>query len=131
MTDLLLPESSGPALLKRQLRSDDIKCPAGSVIGDAGCWCALEQGVIDGRTQTTSIGAYCMSVEGHKECPTWQAEKDRIADSKDLRKSLLERPKVKRTPYALRQQRLREAQERLVADTPEGRRFRRRLGLPG
>ena len=122
-------DAIGPASLKRQLRDDDIRCPAGRVVGDSGCFCALEGGVIDGRTQTTSITGYCMSDDGHKECPTWTAEKDRIANARDSRKSILDKPPVNRTPRALRQQRLQEAQERLSANTPEARRFRRRIGL--
>lgn len=129
MSDVLLDDlaPSGPASLKRQLRDEDIACPAGRVVGDAGCFCSLEQGVVDGRTQTASIGAYCMSE--YVECPTWQAEKRRLEDSKDQRKSLLQRPDVNKLPANLRRDRLREAQERLVANTPEGRRFRKRLGL--
>lgn len=127
MEDMLLEDAIQPALLKRQLRDQDIVCPAGRVVGDAGCFCALEEGVIDGRTQTASITGFCMS--GYEGCPTWQAEKQRVADSSDYRKSLTERPKVNRTPAALRQERLQMAQERLTANTPEARRFRRRIGL--
>lgn len=116
-------------MLRRQLRDDDIACPAGRRVGDAGCYCALEEHVVDGRTETSSITGYCMSAEGHKECPTWRAEKQRLADSKDLRKSLIQKPDVRKGTAAQRQQRLQEAQAKLYSDSSEARRFRRRIGL--
>ena len=122
MDELLL---TGPALLKRQLRDDDIVCPAGQVVGDAGCLCSIEEGVIDGRSDTTSIAAFCMSAYG--DCPTWQREKERIAAGR--KEKLTAVPKINKTPRQLRDDRLRLAQERMVSNSTEGRRFRKRLGL--
>jgi hypothetical protein len=119
--------ATGPALLLRQLEDKDIACPAGRVVGDACVFCSIEEGPIDGRTQTMSVTGFCMSVEGHKTCPTWQAEKERIAANRT--EKLTAAPDITKTPKALREQRLREAQERLVSNTKEGRKFRKRLGL--
>lgn len=97
------------------------------MVGDAGCYCAIEEGVVDGRTQTSSITAYCMSAAGHTDCPTWRAEKDRVAAGRT--EKLTAKPDVNKTPKAMREDRLREAQQRMVSNTAEGRRFRKRLGL--
>jgi hypothetical protein len=63
------------------MRERPVTCPAGGrVTGvgrDRGCFCAIEQQVITAKDDPTSLFAYC---EGrYTDCPTWRAEKDRVA----------------------------------------------------
>lgn len=61
-----------------------VMCPAGSKIGlgrggSSGCYCAIERSEILAAENPSSLLAYCLPTRGHLRCPTWQAEKERIA----------------------------------------------------
>ena len=78
-----------PVGLLRQLRPEEITCPAGRLAGDAGCWCSIEQSYIDGHVNPESIEHYCAGdsgvLNGHHQCPTWRAAKEQFwADGKPL-----------------------------------------------
>lgn len=62
-----------------------VECPAGTNIGmgkggSSGCWCAIERSEILAAENPSSLISYCLSAQGHRRCPTWQAEKERIAE---------------------------------------------------
>ena len=86
--------------------------------------CGIELGILDGRTDTASVTGFCMS--GYTECPSWIAERERIAAGKIAK--LTDRPKGP-SPKQARQDRLELAKQRLYSNTPEGRKFRREMGL--
>lgn len=115
-----------PASLLRQLRQDDIQCPAGTVVGDSCVRCAVEQGTIDGRTDTSTVGNFCMS--NYALCPSWQAEHERIAEGRKtvFDRRDLEAMKAKREG---RRERIERIKELLASNSLEGRKFRRALGL--
>lgn len=54
-------------------------CPAGEVVGDGTCHCRIEQVLIDGHLNPSTIENYCMGGsmrDGYHECPTWRADKE-------------------------------------------------------
>lgn len=115
-----------PASLIRQLRQEDIQCPAGTVVGDSCVRCAVEQGTIDGRTDTSTVSNFCMA--NYALCPSWQAEHERIAAG---RKTVFDRrdlAEMKATREA-RRERIERIKELLASNSPAGRKFRRALGL--
>lgn len=70
-----------------------VECPAGTNIGlgrggSSGCFCAIEHSEILAAENPSSLIAYCLSAQGHRRCPTWQSEKERIAERR--RKALTE-----------------------------------------
>lgn len=73
--------------LLRELRQADIGCPAGSVHGGCGVYCAVEEHFIDGRREATSIEVFCGG--DHTRCPTWRKEKDATAKGE---KVMVEKP---------------------------------------
>lgn len=118
-----------PAQLLRQIDASEVACPAGELKGDCGILCAIEAHVIDGRSDPSTVGALC--TDDYTACTTWQAEKSRLDSGQPsfvdvaakVRRSAFEQRKV-------RQQRLDVAHERLMSDTPAGRRLRKKMGLP-
>ncbi|MET0601826.1 MAG: hypothetical protein ABW167_07540 [Baekduia sp.] len=118
-----------PAQLLRQLDASEVVCPAGELKGDCGVLCAIEAHVIDGRVDPSTVGALC--TDDYAACTTWQAEKTRLDAGQPsfvdvavkARRSAFEQRQV-------RQQRLDVARERLLSDTPAGRRLRKMMGLP-
>lgn len=122
-----MPDTS----LRRQMEPEEIRCEAGQLIGDANCLCGIEGAVIDGYEDPTSIDLYCAGA--YDACPTWKAAKKIESLGGDLRRILAsqqEENSHRRSQTALRDARLRAAQERIVSDTPEGRALRRRFGIP-
>lgn len=107
----------------------DIECPAGELRGECSVYCSVETQPIDGRLNPDSVQAFCAGA--YTACPTWIAEKERIAAANNT--PLAEQGRNDRVRAfdrkVARQQRLQRAQELMYSDTPEGRRFRRRLGL--
>lgn len=80
MTDTLARARSGLPLVF----DFPVECPAGVAIGlgkggSSGCHCRVEDSDILAAENPSSLMAYCLSAQGHKRCPTWQAEKERIA----------------------------------------------------
>jgi hypothetical protein len=69
-----------PAGLLRQLRASEITCPAGEVLGDASCYCSIEESIIDGHLNPESIEHYCGGeygvLPGYTQCPTWRYAKE-------------------------------------------------------
>lgn len=127
--DLWLPggvQAPQAASLLRQLRPDDVKCPAGSVVGDSCIRCKIEDGIIDGRTSTASVENFCMS--NYPLCPSWQAEHERIAEG---RKTLFDERdrEALRARREGRRERIERIKELLASNSPAGRKFRRALGL--
>lgn len=64
-----------------------VQCPAGRKIGlgrggSSGCYCAIEHSQILAAENPSSLLAYCLPTVGHLSCPTWQAEKERIAEGR-------------------------------------------------
>lgn len=120
-----------PASLLRQLRPDDITCPAGELKGSASCFCSIESGVIEGQINPATIENWCSGA--YDACPTWRAEKERIAAGAksfvDQRQDVRDNHQVMMEKRHLRERRLLRAQELLRSDSVEGRKFRRRLGL--
>jgi hypothetical protein len=67
------------AKLRRLIDDEDVKCPAGqSCMAGAGVLCRLEGLPIVANEQPTSLQAFCLNEEGHTQCPTWRAEKERV-----------------------------------------------------
>lgn len=70
-----------------------VKCPAGEAIGEtrkgSGVRCRVEESSILADQDPRSIIAYCCGDYG--TCPTWQAEKARIAAQR--RESLIHDPR--------------------------------------
>jgi len=56
----------------------DIPCPAGEPLGEvlegSGCVCRITHSVVASATDPSSLGNFCTSVEGHRECPVWQSD---------------------------------------------------------
>lgn len=118
--------------VRRAVEHADVPCPAGQPSGDAGVYCAVEQGRIDARSSPDSVAGFCCSEQGYMECPSWRAQRDhehavRRHDKNVLDARRLERPE--RTPAQLRAERLERANALLFADTKEGARFRHRLEM--
>ena len=116
-----------PAALIRPLEATDIRCPAGTLVGDDGCLCAIERGVIVGRRNPTSIEAFCLGE--FETCPTWRAEKERVWAHQDV--ELADRrpahARDARARVAERRARMERARELMTSPTEDGRRFRARL----
>ncbi len=57
-------------------------CPAARLLGVGAngltVRCAVERSLITEREQPSTLGAYCLSLEGYPSCPTWRSEKERI-----------------------------------------------------
>lgn len=117
-----------PASLLRPLTASEIRCPAGDLLGDAACHCAIEAQTIDGHLSPDTLTAFCAG--DYTACTTWQAEKTRIEEGKPsfVAESAAKRERVF-SQRQVRQQRLVKAQELMASNTLEARRFRRRLGL--
>lgn len=117
--------------LLRTLRADEITCPAGKLSGDAGCYCTIEDGLIDGRKSPESLTVFCAG--DYKACPTWQLEKDRIAENKKARSYLEEERKrgerIRSRARDVRESRLERARHLLFGNSEEARRFRARIGV--
>lgn len=67
--------------------NDPVRCPAGSKIGagpdgSSGCHCSIEDSVILAGRDPGTLTFYCLPETGHQRCPTWQAEKERIAEGR-------------------------------------------------
>lgn len=126
MDDLLEP-AAGVSLL-RPLEDRDIQCPAGERKGEAGCFCSVEGGLIDGRRDTSSITAFCMG--DYTSCPTWQAEKEHVWAQQGA-KGLVESRRVVRPGlnHAAKMERLNQAREIMWSNTREGRAMRLKLGM--
>jgi hypothetical protein len=91
--------------------------------------CAIEAHVIDGRQDPSTVGALCSGE--YTACTSWQAEKSRMDAGEPSFTEVA--AKVRRSAFEqrqVRQQRLDVARERLLSDTPAGRRLRRKMGLP-
>lgn len=115
-------------LLRRQLRPEEITCPAGVLVGDASCRCNIEAHTLEAHQDPHGIEAYCAG--DHLACPTWQAAKVAEANGRDLVKILdgmQDENRERRAREQIRQARLRRAQRLMVEDSVEGRQFRRRL----
>lgn len=115
--------------LLRQLRDSDVRCPVGTLTGDSGVYCGIEEGVVDARTSPSSLMAYCCGEP--LECPTWRKAKeadwgqrpslaDERADAATARATQVAR-------NAAKADRLARAAELLVSPTKEGDAFRERL----
>lgn len=96
-------------------------------MGDAGCHCAIERGVIDARRNPESVEAFCLGE--YTTCPTWRAERKRIDDH--VTTELVDRDadiraKARFTKMAIAARRDR-ARELMESDTEEGRKFRARI----
>lgn len=61
-------------------------CPAGAVIAEtiegSGCRCRVEHESLTATSSPSSLIRYCLSREGYQHCPTWIAEKQRIAQAR-------------------------------------------------
>lgn len=71
-----------PAQTKRQIKPEEIRCPAGMLMNDVDCFCRIEQGLIEGRVSPDSIARFCLG--DYKECPTWKAEKEAEWERRNL-----------------------------------------------
>lgn len=62
----------------------DVTCPAGLAVGvtpsGSGCRCKIAHETITTGLNPRSLVAFCLA--DYKRCPTWQAEKDRIAEGR-------------------------------------------------
>lgn len=64
-----------------------VRCPAGTKIGmgpggSSGCHCRIEDSDILAARDPGTLTFYCLPETGHQRCPTWQAEKERIAEGR-------------------------------------------------
>jgi hypothetical protein len=117
-----------PALLVRQIKADEVVCPAGELVGDADVRCNIEIGLIEGRANPTTVAGFCCG--SYDECLSWVAAKRAAERGYDLHQLMtVQRTKGSqmRTQKMLRDARLRRQQELLNSDTPEGRKFRERI----
>lgn len=126
-------DESGPGVtLLRQLEQEDVSCPAGTALGDSCVKCSIEDHVIEGRKEPHSIESFCAG--DYKLCPTWQLEKQRIADKKKPASYLAERRqegvRARAIKEAHRTDRYERAKYLLFSFDDEAIRFRRRLKLP-
>jgi len=101
------------------------------LLGEAHCRCGIEDHVIDGRMNPESIEAFCAG--DYKACPTWQLEKERVAENKKANSYLDEsrfaarKVKARKTEHAA--ERYKRAYDLLFGDTAEARRFRERTNI--
>lgn len=61
-----------------------VQCWAGIQIGmgkggSSGCHCTVEDSDVLAAESPSSLVSFCLSRHGYRSCPTWQAEKERIA----------------------------------------------------
>lgn len=116
--------------LLRQIQASDVRCPAGDAVGEANVRCNIEQHTLIGQHEPDSIEGFCCGE--YTTCLTWLAAKKVEEKGGDLRRILAsqrEENSRRRTRTALRDARLRRAQELMTADTPEGKAFRRALKI--
>lgn len=115
--------------LLRQLRPDDVRCDAGTLTGDSGVFCSIEQGVVEARTSPSSVMAYCCGEP--TECPTWRKTKDaewghgQTLD--ELRGEAGVSRAAKRQRSDAKRERVERAAELIRSPSKEGAAFRARL----
>lgn len=60
-----------------------VACPAGTFVGEtpkgSGCRCCIAHETVCTHTDPASLVKFCANDPGYKRCPTWIAEKERIA----------------------------------------------------
>lgn len=114
-------------LLFRPLLPQEVRCPAGNLVGDCDVECKIEQGVIEGRLNPESVGGFCCGE--YTSCRTWQAARKVEEMGGDLQKIIASQKDAAsrlRNSMALREARMRRIRELITEDSPEGRAFRER-----
>lgn len=115
--------------LRRQLSHDDIVCPAGQLLGDHCVHCRVEDSVIDGYLNPSSIEAFCAG--DNALCPSWRAE---VEAREEHRKGVLELREHDAPDPEERARRIEIQKQKshflLFSDHPDARAFRRRCKLP-
>lgn len=120
----------GDVTLNRSLRPSDIKCEAGTLVGDASCRCNIEQHTIHAYLEPNTIDFFCAG--DPTACSTWMAAKKVEHHGGDLRKILAaqqQEASQRRSRKMLREARLRRAQKLLTDPGPEGKKFRQALKI--
>jgi hypothetical protein len=134
MTDTIDPLALSAAAeqtadLLRQLRPDDVRCDAGTLTGDSGVFCSIEQDVVEARTSPSSVMAYCCGEP--TECPTWRKTRDAEwghgQSLDDLRDEATASRDAKRRRGDAKRERVERAAELIRSPTKEGEAFRARL----
>ena len=65
----------------RLINQSDLRCPAAETCGaGTAVRCRIEHSVIEAATSPSTLQSFCLFK--YVECPTWQAEKARIAANK-------------------------------------------------
>jgi hypothetical protein len=114
--------------LHRSMRPDEIRCPAGSLVNDADCMCAIEGALIEGRRNPQTVEGFCAG--SYEACSTWLAAKKIEEKGGDLRRIIASQQSEmsrRRNQQALRDARLRRAQHLMLDPGPEGKAFRKAL----
>ena len=64
----------------------EVACPAGRAIGmtpqGSGCRCFIAHESVCTHTDPSSLVNFCANDPGYQRCPTWRAEKERIAEQR-------------------------------------------------
>lgn len=116
--------------LLRQLDAEDVKCPAGTLTGDASVRCNIEEHTLNGHIEPTSVEGLCCGA--YETCATWLAMKkveDKGGDFRKILGSMQDRSRELKMRAALRDARVARAQRLMVEDSDEGRKFRKHLAI--
>lgn len=105
-------------------------CPAGALVGDADVRCNIEEHTLEARKESSAVEAFCCNA--YTACSTWQAMKkveEKGGDFRKILRSMQDEAAIARSSKALRDARLRMAQQLMHEDSPRGKEFRRKLKI--